>query len=240
MTTQQKISNKALQTEIDIALSNSGLPLAEITNLINLANKRLQCDAECEHKKKIAALKKSLTKSEDLYNTIPTIVAENEKNYFIAAKGEQYYTDNILTKKYQTQVNTFIRQQQANLSNVKQIINVMLLSYSGETIAISRIKQLFLDVKNKNDALKNDIDQYYKNTLTAERRVYYEDQNVDNLEYYNNKLKIAYFILVGLYILFGGFFWKGQYKRIGVWIYLIIYLAFPWMSKYIIEYFSDL
>ena len=212
MTTDPKLSNKVLQTDIDLALSQSGLPMAEITNLINLANKRLQCDTECEQKKKIAELKKIFIKSEYLNKTIPSIVAQDEKNYFIAAKGDQYYTNNILTKRYQTQVNIFIQQQNGILKNVKTIISTILASYNSESIALARINQLYSDVKNKNDTLNNDIDQHYKDTLTAERKVYYEEQIFDSLKYYNMILKIIYFILPGLYVLFGGFSGKASIK----------------------------
>ena len=50
-------------------------------------------------------------------------------------------------------------------------------NYKSETIAKSRMIQLFKEVKNKNESLKKDIDDYYKLTFTSERRVWYEKEN---------------------------------------------------------------
>ena len=43
------------------------------------------------------------------------------------------------------------------------------------------MKQLYHDVEQKNKRLKRDIDNKERKTYTAERKVYYEFQNIDKI-----------------------------------------------------------
>ena len=76
--------------------------------------------------------------------------------------------------------------------------------------------------------------------MTAERTVYYEDNEIDNLHYYNDVLKVIYYVVLALYILFGGFFSNNHYTNIFLWLYLILYIALPWILKYIAGYFYEM
>ena len=239
MTTQQQITNTQFLTQIDQALSKSGLPQSKIEELIQTAAARLECDKECQKNRQIEKLKQNWIDSKKLYKELPNKISEHERAYYSLAKNETYYRDNILKQKYETQVVLYIQDQQEILKKIQQVMNTLLDSYKGETVALARIIQLNREVTMKNAALKKDVDNYYKKTVTAERKIYYEENEIDNLQFYSTGLKIIYYIVLAFYILFGPFIHNKHYKNKFVWIYLTIYIILPWVLKYIIDFIYD-
>ena len=244
MATQQKLSNQLFISQIDDALGRSDLPKSEITELIKMAKARLQCDAACQKRKKIDELKDIWNKAQNSYDDLPKNISIHEQAYYNAAKGPSYYADNILTPKYDQQSKTFAANERKIFSSVTKVLNTLLTSYNGDTIALTRLEELYEDLKKKNDALKKDSDIDYKNALTAERRVYYEIDEVNYLQYYNSVLMVIYFVMLGvllvLYLIFGTFFKKSEYKTFSFWIYLGISIGLPFIVKYIVNFFYNL
>ena len=81
-----------------------------------------------------------------------------------------------------------------------------------------------------------DIDNYYKKVSTDERKVYYQDEQIENAEYYQKFIMIMYYVLIVIYILFGPFIWQQAYKSIFMWILIILYIIFPFLLNYIIQF----
>ena len=116
--------------------------------------------------------------------------------------GKAYYQDNVERPMYINKFNQFNTLEKNKLENVKVVLSTVLDTYRGESIALNRMTQLYDDLLKKNEALKIDIQDYYKKTVTAERKVYYENNEIDNLQYYNTLLKIIYYVVLALYVLF--------------------------------------
>ena len=229
------ISNTELVTEIDKGLSSAGLPKNKLNKLMKITEERLRCDSECQRKKDVAALKKKWLNSKDQYEKLPNEISVAEKKYYTLDKGEKFYRDKILKKKYDDHIHKYENTEQEKFRDVKIVNDSLLKNYASETIAESRIDQLYEDVSQKNKTLKKDIDIYYKKTFTDERKVYYEDEEINNLKYYRTIIKIIYFSLLVLYIIFGSFFTKDDYKNWKVWLLIVLYIALPFVLKYLIN-----
>jgi hypothetical protein len=102
------------------------------------------------------------------------------------------------------------------------------------------ITQLYHNLEGKLGVIIKELDSRRDSTRTNERRIYYALTNIDNLQYYNTLLKVIYFIILGFYIIFGSWFWKKDYKNIGMWVYLILYIIFPFILKYIVRFFYNI
>lgn len=107
-------------------------------------------------------------------------------------------------------------------------------------VSYDNLHQMYTDLIKTNKLLKLDINNYYKKKNTNERKVYYEIGNIDNVIYYNKLLKIIYFVILGIYILFGNFIGDKQYLKPLVWIMIIVYICVPFFLKYIINRIFDL
>lgn len=234
-TDQTQLTNTEFLSEIDDALEESGLPRNKLNQLMRMAEERLRCDTPCQRKKDILALKEKWLNSKSEYNKLPNEIVENEKNYYTLDKGEKYYKDNILKTRYDDHIRKYKNTEYAKLTEVKSVLDALVENYYSDTVAESRIDQLYEDVSKKNQALKLDVDNYYKKTFTDERKVFYEDQEIDNLKYYRTIITIAYYVLIVFYIVFGSFFAKGDYKKWKSWLIIVVYIAIPYLLKYIIN-----
>jgi len=231
--------NDLLLSQLDKVLKNSDLPKTEISEFVKMATASMQCDTACQKRKELEKLKQKWTSAKTEYTNLPKNISKYEKAYFDAAESPEFYNNNILREKYNEEADKFATQERGKLNKINRIATVLYESYDGETIALTRLQQLHDDLLNKNTSLKIDIDNNYKNTLTDERRVFYEIGTVDNLKYYNTILKYIYFILLGLYIIFGSFFSKQHYKKITTWVFIAIYIVVPFILKPIVDYFYN-
>lgn len=244
MSTPQELSNQLFLSQIDTALGRSGLPAAEISELIRQTNARLQCDAACQRRKKLDELKNAWTSAQTKYDDLPKIINKSEEAYYTEAKGPNYYRDHILRPRYDSYIRLFAKEKRAEFFVVKEIIMSLISNYNGGSTALARFTELYNDLLKKKSVLNRDIDDEYKSTITAERRVYYEMEDVNSLQSYNSTLIIIYYVILAilliLYLIFGTFFKKKEYKTFSFWIYLITILIIPAILKYIVNFFYNL
>jgi hypothetical protein len=233
------MNNPSELQNIMATLKQDNLPVNQINEFLLLANKKLICDTECQKKRTSNELQKKWSTDQKELKNLPKQISDDEKKYIVFTHGEKFYENKVLKPKYDLKAAEFSFAERKKLQAVKTVMDVQLTSYNGMNIALDRITQLHNDLKEKNVALKKDIDNHYNSTLTSERRVYYEINDTQHLQYYNKYLRILYFVFLGLYLVFGSFFRNGGYKKPIIWLYLIIYSIIPFVLSYIIDYFYD-
>ena len=218
-------------------LQRAGASMPEILDVVKAIAAKLECDDACQKRKKIDELRKTWINSLNQYNTLPNIIDTNEQKYFDLAEGPDYYKNNVLKPKYIHQATENLNNEREKLESINTNFNSLLNGYSGETIALNRLKQLEDDLIEKNKSLRTKIDNHYKSTLTNERKVFYEIDEVSSLKYYNKILFIIYFVILCIYIIFGPFFRKGLYKKYTGWIHIIFYIVLPFTINWLIGLF---
>jgi len=184
-------------------------------------------------------LKEKWDKDKNLYNELPDRIKEDEKNYYLEADSEEYYRDDILKVRYREIFQKFKNNKVKQLDEIKDNVDKDLENYRSEKIAEARMEQLYRESLKTNEALKRDIDNFYKKLITDERKVYYEDQQLDNVEYYKKFIMILYYSLLALYVVIGPFIWEKKYMSILVWVLIVLYVVFPFILKYLIDYVSE-
>jgi len=185
-------------------------------------------------------LKSKWEKDKNDYNNLPDIINSDEKKYYIEKEGEEYYTQNILINRYTNIFNTFKDNEEKKINNIRENISNQLKNYTSAKLAEKRVNELYIETLQTNKALKKDIDNFYKEVLTDERKVYYENKENDNIKFYNKIILIVYYILLGIYILFGPFISEKKYKNILIWFLIILYIIIPFFLKYLISFILNL
>tara|TARA_Y100000816_G_scaffold292437_1_gene287695 strand:+ start:7137 stop:7829 length:693 start_codon:yes stop_codon:yes gene_type:complete len=209
----------------------------KINDVMKFIERKLTCDSDCEREQNIEKLRKKWKESEEKLKILPNRILENEKNFFLANNGEEYYENNVLRKRYINQVKLWREDQLKKFNEIHELMEITLSNYSSQSIAKSRIKQLLKQVRDKNETLKKQIDDYYKRTLTAERRVWYQQENNDNLGYWKFYIIIFHYTVGFLYLFLGPFLFDNEYKNWKVWLQMIIYLLSPLIFPYLISFF---
>ena len=209
----------------------------KINDMMKFIERKLTCDGDCERKKHIENLRKQWKDSEKKLKTLPEKVLSNEKKFYVTKNGENYYKNNILKEKYLNYIENWRKDQIQKFNDINDIIETTLVNYKSETIAKSKMNQLFKEVKEKNDLLKREIDDFYKKTFTAERRVWYQSQDNDNLLSWRFYIKIFYFGVLLAFVFMGPFLQDKGYKSGKMWLFIKFYIALPYILHYIISFF---
>lgn len=223
-------------TQLDSKLRDSNLPLNQINSLMKFIEKNLACDKECKREREIERLRKNWKESEQKLKNLPDVVENNEKKFFVFKNGEDFYRNNILIKRYEEHIREWKKDQLSKLAEMQNKIDPLLQSFSTLKLAKSRLDQLYKQLVARNKKLKLDVDNFYKDTFTSQRRVYYQIEDNDNLEFYRFLIKIVYFGIILGYILFGGFFREKHFKNWRIVLLLLIYLGLPFIINYILFY----
>ena len=232
-------SNSEFISDTNKKLKDAGISHNILNDITQSINNRFTCDDKCQKEREIAGLKDKLDDNKRLYNELPDRIKEDEKNYYLEADSEEYYRDDILKVRYREIFQKFKNNKVKQLDEVKDNVDKDLENYRSEKIAEARMEQLYRESVKTNEALKRDIDNFYKKLITDERKVYYEDQQLDNVEYYKKFIIILYYSLLALYVFIGPFIWEKKYMSILVWVLMLLYVAFPFVLKYLIDYVAE-
>lgn len=209
----------------------------KINDMMKFIERKLTCDSDCEREKNIENLRKQWKESEEKLRTLPDRVLSEEKKFYVTKNGEDYYRNNILRERYINYINNWRKDQIKKFNDLNDIMETTLQNFKSETIAKSRINQLLKQVKEKNELLKREIDDFYKRTFTAERRVWYQGKDNDNLLNWRFYIKIFYFAVLFAFVFMGPFLQDKGYKNGKMWLFVIFYIALPYILHYIISFF---
>ena len=238
-------SDKFFISQLDNALMKSGLPENKLNRLLKMAEAHLRCDSECQRREKIEEYKKTWDKSKELYASLPNIIAENEKKYYLLEKGPSYYKDKIEKKKYTDLIMNFRKMQMDKLENFKEETNSLLNNYKSAQIYKKRINELHKEKERQNTLLTESITDSEKKVSTDVRKIYYEDQQTVNLRNYRKIIYIFYYIIPPLlfivYLIYGPFFNNKEYrnyKKVLLLLFIValyIFIAVPKGLIFIVE-----
>jgi len=233
-------SNAELLSDTNKKLQGAGVSQDILDEITKSIDNRFICDDECKRQREIVELKSKWKADKERYINLPEQINEAERAYYVEAKSDDYYNNNILRVRYNNIFQRFKDNKTKQLDNVARNVNKNIEHYTANKLAEKRIKELYNDSLKKNKALKLDIDNYYRKVFTDERKVYYEDEQLENLEYYHTLIMIIYFALIVLYILFGPFFKQQKYKSILTWFFIALYVAFPFLLNYLITIYGNI
>jgi len=223
-----------MPTPEDIVINPPTIPTEYskmVSDMIQEHNKPT-CDVEC--------LKNKWLNSKQEYESLPEIINNNEKNYYVEFKGETYYRDTILKNKYTEHINNYNKKELDKFNNIKKVTDTILQDYTVSFNTHSRLTEIRSSLLKQNNDLKNKIDNLVKKVSTDERKVYYENQNVTDQNLYQKIIIWIYYSLLVLYILFGSFFKNYNYRNYKIWLVIILYIAIPYLLSYIINLFYSL
>ena len=155
-----------------------------------------------------------------------------EKNFLIYQDGEVGYND-VLLKRYQQIADQQVRNLLDKFRESKSAWETWLAKYSSQTTYTQRMNQLYKIKLDENEKFKKSLRNELDSTLTNDRKVAYEEQEF----YYLHRLRTftiyLYFGLLITFLIFGKFFKNKLYKNISVWVYIAIYIAFPFILPFI-------
>lgn len=214
------------QSLIDKTLISAGLPENKLNGLIAMTTDKLMCNNDCQQKRNAANYKRVWELAKKNYKHAPEDIKQAEKNYYIYDKGYPAYKD-MLYDRYAKTAEEFKKSSNEKYKKVNDEILQLINTYDTSTTYLKRMNELLRIKLDKNQTLKRDIDQYLAQTQTSGRKVIYEDRERDWLTTLRKIMLFFYFSLLVGYIILGNFIPNKLYKQWKVWLYIVIYILFP-------------
>ena len=163
---------------------NNSFDINNLNSFIQQASQTIMCDSQCQRNKLTEKLKQKYLDAKQNLSSADYNLELAEKNYVTFAKGELAYNelrDQQLHKKAELITNKFENNFDLEANNIKTQIN----SYDGLLINFKNVVDLFLNYKKENIELLKEIKDDTNDVLTNERKTYYQDQGIENLNFLN-------------------------------------------------------
>jgi hypothetical protein len=193
--------------------------------------------SECYKTKRTALLKKNFDSKTKTYNDAPLDLSRAEKNYYVYNQGEpggediynELIIDRFATTGTMFKKNSIEKQQQFMaelIQSIKQYQSAILFQKQ-----MNNLLKLRQDEQNK---LTKYINYYQTILQTSERKVVYENKNMDSLYIYRRIMIFLYYAGLVCFIVFGNFIPDKLYTQKSVWFIILIVAIIPIIMNIVI------
>jgi hypothetical protein len=198
-----------------------------------------QPGSECYKKKHTKRLIKEWRRRDNQYTNAPIDLSRAEKNYYQYNRGEEggdALYNSIIIDRFARSAKKFkansIDMQQQFMADLSQALK----QYQAQVIFQLQSAKLLETRKQENTALVKNINYYQKIVQTSERKVVYGNKNMDSLYVYRRLMIFIYYAAIVGFVVFGNFITDEMYKKISVWILLVIASIFPIILNMLIKW----
>lgn len=203
-------------------------------------NQNASCDSECQQQQEAQQLKQNYLNAVNNLNNAPQEVQTTYQQYLNFTQGSgaypQYQQSNL-----EQQAENISTEYQANFNNEMNNVKTLLSTYTGLYNNYKNIYDLNKIYTKENYELQKDIDITNTDTLTNDRKTFYENQATESLKKYYIFFSIVYGIVIMYYL-------RNMIKynyhtptAVGFLLLLIIYPFISlWLSLRLISFYNFL
>jgi hypothetical protein len=173
--------------------------LANANELIVKQTAHLACDAQCEYEKKLAKLRDVYDIKEDNLQTAPMKMEVARKNYLEFKYGKDDYVAKA-SGALKKEADKVIAEMTQLWKQEEDMITELIADYTS-------MRSTHADMEHYRDRISASVGRLDKNfaakqndTVTNDRKAFYQSQGVDNLRYWFYFLRWAYAAIVITYI----------------------------------------
>lgn len=227
----KKAQEDAVAAQVNRAVGDA-LGEANLLDKLNSLATLVTCDADCQRSKQLEVLRQRFDYWTRTLEAAPDEVAQTEQAYVTFDKGADAYKLLIFGRNTQTAADAQAKADKAH-ATVKEDIDVLVRQYGIDSQVAHRVQEVLIMKTAEYVKLKQAENQLDQDRSTLGRKVAYEDGDLKKLEYFHTALLFFYYTVLFVYIVFGSYFSKAQYRNPAVWIILANYILFPWAAYWI-------
>jgi hypothetical protein len=216
--------------------SDSDFDMDQFNALIQTANDSISCDAACMQNREEQSLRQQYLDAETNLVNGPQQLYSAKKKYITFTQGENGYNEYI-SNEIEQQANTIVTTYQAKLKDTISMIRNLFKSYESLFINYGNVADLYKKYKQDNNDIENKFKTTVSDTITNDRKTYYEDEDLNRLKNY-----YYFFIFIYLFVVFvffiSIFLVDSNFRlitRIFILLLLIIYPFICYFSYQLIE-----
>lgn len=230
--------NSDMLDKLQGMLAQNNIDPATVIDKLNKVAEDITCTGECKRNKIREQLRATWTAAKETLAKAPADEHEAEKNYFVFDQGYELYTAMIFNR-YIASAQLFKKQSLAMHKTLTDELDQLLNQYTTQITLGGRIEELFMTKMEDYILLKQKLDTSEKNASTLGRKVAYEDNDGKRLHIVKKMIFFVYYGMFVLYLIFGSYFGKQQYRNKTMWWILVCYLLAPVVTHDLSTYVFD-
>jgi len=201
--------------------------------LIDRATEVVSCGPECQDKKKRRQLKRKYLRAKLNAVTAPHKEEIAQRNYMVYTFGESGYNE-FRRKQLTIKATKMVELINENFQDNLQETQLELDSYDAVFVNFRNVIDLYMKYKRENIELAKELKMQTSDTITNNRKTYYESQSIETLQTLYILLLVIYAIgaLVFLISLFLFPSSSTLYKNLAIFVFMLLY---PFISLYLFK-----
>jgi len=209
------------------------IDIDKFNSLIDIATKAVACDANCQREKTETILKhKYLYAKDNLSNADPKFELA-KKNYFTFVSGEDGYNI-MMEKEFNNSANKIVKMYKDLYDEETSKLDTQINTYDSILLNYNNVVDLLKKYKRENLILFKQLKEDANDVLTNERKTYYENQEIDNLNgYYTYFFLTIYVVIVFCFIVFS-LIYPSRFSFIARILLTIFFVILPFISSKIL------
>jgi hypothetical protein len=204
----------------------------QLNSLISQASDSILCNSDCQRSRKAERLQQKLIDAQIQLETAPEDVKRAEKKYITYTRGTAVYNELMdiqYGEKADSIIETFLKKFRQEVTKIHAQID----SYTGLIMNMENVQELYEKYKLENAELWKNLKEDTSDTLTNERKTYYEDQNIDRLNGFYFWLKLVYAVCLIVFIVLNFLFPSTRSFAVRVVTSVALFLL-PFLSTYLL------
>ena len=214
--------------------SQQNYNLDKFNSMIDQATQAISCGPDCQNQQTSEQLKQTYLNAQTNLATAPNNVYVSRKNYIVYDEGQPAY-DELINTELSQQAQSVSSYYQTSFNSECQNINFNIETYSGLLINLKNVFDLYFKYKMDNTEMLKQLKDETNDILTNDRKTYYQDQGIDNLNLYYHYFFLLIYIIVVLCYLVYNFMYTSQLSVLVRGIIFVLMILLPFFSTWILE-----
>jgi len=207
-------------------------PSSQVNQLVSQSADALTCGPNCQKNREAEKLKQAYLDAKANISTSPTQLNEAAKNYYTYTQGTAGY-NRYLAAQVSSQASATSSSAASTFADALGSAADLTDTYAKLYTSYENAFDLYEKYLIENSELQGSIDMINTDTVTSDRKSFYESQGLDGLNNWNTVLKWIYIIMVCIYTI-GFLLTKSNYSFIYRFSILIAFIVYPFVITYIV------
>ena len=174
--------------------------ISNANKLIERQNQHLACDAQCEREKKLTQLREKYDTSKNNLESAPMKMEIARKNYLEFKYGQDDYVVKA-SGALKKEADKIIKEMTEIWRKEEEMITTLIADYRAMRSTYGDMEHYEERIEASVERLDRDYKAKVNDTITNDRKAYYQNQGIDNLNYWFYFLRWAYAAIIITYVI---------------------------------------
>ena len=200
----------------------------KINNLLNKAAEIVSCGPDCQKQRSIDNIKQTYLNAQQNLLNAPIELDKAKMNYYLYANPDGY---ELLEEEINEEAKNSIENIELEFRKLVSYTKEKNEVYNNLLENAKNTKELYLTYLEENDALEKELKDLTGDTITNDRKTYYQNQGITTLDDWYNLMKwVFYFIMI--LIAFYLFLTRNNLSLLVKLIILLSLFFYPFLVSY--------